>query len=272
MNIQVYGGMQKGLPLANPAQAGLLVQGMVQQCWGNWINTNQTLDMVIVAGYASASAPGGTGSPEASANIPFNWKAGVPLGTAVANALATSFPNLKANVNIWSGLIQAFDEVGNYQSLTQFAQSVRVRSQAIMGGSYLGVRTAINGNTITVTDGTTQQGGVKQIAFQDLIGQPTWFAPDQIQVTTVMRADINFGNMIQLPPTLTTTQAGSYNSILRNNSVFQETFIVTGIRVGNFRQPQSEAWVTTLQCVANDSASPSSTSKVGNAFPVLIST
>ncbi len=140
-----------------------------------------------------------------------------------------------------------------------------------MGGNYLGVRTAINGNTITVTDGTTQQGGVKQIAFQDLIGQPTWFAPDTIQVTTVMRADITFGDMIQLPPTLTTTQAGSYNSIFRNNSVFQGTFIVTGIRhVGNFRQPQAEAWVSTFQCVVNTSA-PSTPSKVGNTFPVLVS-
>lgn len=91
-NIQVYGGMQKGLPLANPAQAGLLVQGQIQQAFGNYISVNQTLDLIVVAGYASASAPGGTGSPEASADIPFNWKAGVPLGTAIKNALATSTP------------------------------------------------------------------------------------------------------------------------------------------------------------------------------------
>ncbi len=43
MNIQVFGGMQKGLPLANPMQYGLLVQGQIFQAFGNWIDTNQTL-------------------------------------------------------------------------------------------------------------------------------------------------------------------------------------------------------------------------------------
>src|ERR1700733_6962067 len=31
-SIAVYGGMSSGLPLANPAQQGLLVQGLIQQC------------------------------------------------------------------------------------------------------------------------------------------------------------------------------------------------------------------------------------------------
>jgi hypothetical protein len=34
--IKVYGGFQKGLPLANPKQAGLLVQDYTYQSFGNW--------------------------------------------------------------------------------------------------------------------------------------------------------------------------------------------------------------------------------------------
>lgn len=45
--ILVYGGMMKGLPLANAKLAGLLLSGFVYQAWGNWQDTVQTLDMVI---------------------------------------------------------------------------------------------------------------------------------------------------------------------------------------------------------------------------------
>lgn len=45
--IKVYGGMKKGLPLAKPQQAGLLIAGEIQQAYGNWIGTEQTLDLQI---------------------------------------------------------------------------------------------------------------------------------------------------------------------------------------------------------------------------------
>ena len=48
-SIQVFGGMQKGLPLANPNQQGLLVQGSIFPALGNWVGTDQTLDLYIVA-------------------------------------------------------------------------------------------------------------------------------------------------------------------------------------------------------------------------------
>lgn len=34
--VVIKGGMQKGLPLANPSQAGVLTKGTVFQSWGNW--------------------------------------------------------------------------------------------------------------------------------------------------------------------------------------------------------------------------------------------
>ena len=48
-NIKVYGGFKAGLPLAKPAQSGLLVQGYIFQSFGNWKGTEQSLDLVILA-------------------------------------------------------------------------------------------------------------------------------------------------------------------------------------------------------------------------------
>src|SRR5579875_2215617 len=45
--IDVYAGMQKGLPLAKPQQAGLIFHGKIFQAFGNWQGTNQTLDLII---------------------------------------------------------------------------------------------------------------------------------------------------------------------------------------------------------------------------------
>jgi hypothetical protein len=50
--IAIYGGMKPGLPLATAQapQAGLLIQGQISQCWGNWIGTEMSLGMVITGG------------------------------------------------------------------------------------------------------------------------------------------------------------------------------------------------------------------------------
>src|SRR5262249_10576948 len=48
--ITVKGGMGKGLPLANPSQAGVLVKGTIFQAYGNWVGVNQTLDIKMIPG------------------------------------------------------------------------------------------------------------------------------------------------------------------------------------------------------------------------------
>jgi len=40
--IQVFGGMSKGLPLANAVQSGLLMDGTIQQAWGIGKEPNRT--------------------------------------------------------------------------------------------------------------------------------------------------------------------------------------------------------------------------------------
>src|ERR1700739_2983613 len=82
--IQVFGGMQQGLPLANPAQQGLLVQGSIFPALGNWVGTDMTLDFYIVA-------PLGEGNPAKPANIVHNWQQGQPLSQAIQSALGSAF-------------------------------------------------------------------------------------------------------------------------------------------------------------------------------------
>jgi hypothetical protein len=131
-NIKIFGGMQAGLPLANPAQAGLLVQGFIFQAFGNSIGTARTLDLVVNPGMASASSPGGFGTVAKPKNIVLNWKAGTPLGTALASTLSTAFPDFKQDIKINSSIVRPNDEVAVYPTLEQLAQYVRQTSLDII--------------------------------------------------------------------------------------------------------------------------------------------
>ena len=83
MNITVSAGMSKGLPLANPAQAGIVAQGQIYQAFGNWIGTDQTLDLYF-------GPP--TGTMAAPANLVVNWATGIPHKPAIEQTLSIAFP------------------------------------------------------------------------------------------------------------------------------------------------------------------------------------
>lgn len=244
--IEIRGGMQKGLPLANPAQAGLLVKGFIQQAYGNWINTDQTLDLIILPGPGPATA---TAQP-APKNIVLNWTAGTPLGTALTSTLQTAFPGLKQNINISPNLVLAHDEPGFYGNLNQLAAYVKRISQSIIGGTYPGADMLIQQDQIVVYDGTPAASGAKQptkIAYQDLIGQPTWIEAPAIQYKCVMRADMQVGDECTLPPTVVTNTQQAASSLVNQSANFQGTFQVSQLRhIGNFRQPDAASWVSVI--------------------------
>jgi hypothetical protein len=234
--IQVFGGMQKGLPLANPAQAGLLVTGTILQAFSNWVGLDQTLDFVLGSPVGSNKSP---------MNIILNWKAGTPINVAIQNSLNASFPGYTITSNVKQGIVTAHDEVGYFASLDQFAMKMRELSIAIVGGTseYNGVDIVLKEKAFAVYDGTTANTP-KQIAFTDLIGQPTWLDPQHIQFITVMRADISLNDYIKLPPTPITTTAANLSQY-RDSSVFQGIFPVRNIRhVGRFRQADAGSWLT----------------------------
>lgn len=249
--VTLSAGMQKGLPLANPAQsAGPIVQGAVYQAFGNWQGINQTLDLVI---QASDLAP--------DAGIAFSWESGTTLESALSTTFSQAFPGYKPDIKISADLQPPNDapQNGTYRSLSQFSGYLlgisQKAGQAVLGDQYPGVQVTIVGNSLKVFDGTQTQTPVK-LAFQDLIGQPTWINPGTVNFKTVMRSDIAVGTTIQFPQgivapfALTSAAAAAPNSPARNKTVFQGKFTVVEVHhFGNFRQPDADSWNTTFSAV-----------------------
>jgi hypothetical protein len=246
--IRVYAGMSKGLPLANPKQQGLILEGIVNQCFGNWQGVDMTLDFIIVYGIG--------GTELAPKNLVLNWSKGITLGAAVKstlmvaaqNALGSAGPPVTVVDNTSSALVLSQDEPGFYENMAQFAGFVRTVSRHINPDpKYPGVNIAFRGNTFYLYDGTTI-AAPKAIAFQDLVGQPAWLDFQTVQFKTAMRGDFNVSDYVILPKGQVTTQAQS-SSQFRSQSAISGVFQLDMIRhVGNFRQPDANSWVTVFNC------------------------
>lgn len=235
-SIQVFGGMKKGLPLANQNQSGLLVQGYVFQAFGNWINTEQNLVLVITPTTPSTTPP----------NIVLNWKKGTQLSDALKTTLSTAYPSLKQNINISSNVVSSEDTTVVCNSLIELAQFVKERSAEIVGGTYQGVDIQLTQTTFNVYDGSSQTTP-KQIQFQDLIGQPTWIDPATVQAKFVMRADLSIGDFIKFPVTPVISNPTSVSPFVNQKLTFQGSFMIQRIRhVGVFRQAGADSWVTVV--------------------------
>ncbi len=249
LNIKIYGGMSKGLPLATPSQSGLLVSGSVFQAYGNWVGTEQSIVFLILPPVGTSDTP---------LNVPFTWTKGQSLAAAIRATLQVAVPTLTPSINISPNLVLGYTETGYYTNLQQFAQWINQRSQAIIGGAYQGVQISTKGNTIQVWDGTQAQSGTIQIQPWDLIGQPTWLDSNALTFQTVMRADIDLQSVIQLPPTII-QQTAAAAVALRNQdrTTFTGRFVVQGAQhYGNFRQPSADSWVTTFQAAAQLKEAP----------------
>jgi len=268
--IQVFGGMQKGLPLATPSQNGLLVEGFVLQAFGNWEANVMTLDIIIAITAAKNLAINTKANnaidPDVSdlgvPNIVWQWKKGDELSTAITNVLQTAYPGSTIDVQIKSGIKLSESQIGFYYDLSELAGLIKQWSIDIVGGEgkdYQGVDIAVQSNsgklTFKVRDGTSSinnpSSNAKQINFRDMIGQPTWINNPYLSIKLVMRADISVNDFIQLPNgvlPITTPQASSNQ---RDLSSFKGIMYVASVRhIGHFRQPTGDAWVTVIEAWA----------------------
>ncbi|HUZ33902.1 MAG TPA: hypothetical protein VMV19_17610 [Xanthobacteraceae bacterium] len=256
-NIDIYGGMAKGLPLATAqaAYAGLLARGTIFPAWGNWIGTEQTLSMTILPGHANNGAPL-FGSHAQPANVSWNWQQGTPMAQALQTTLAAAFPGVTVNININAGLVlnNQKQDAGHYGTLDQFATYINRRSRAVLNQqNYTGVNIAYDPsqNALNVTDSTIAQSSSqpKQLQFQDLIGQPTWLG-NAVNFKTPMRADLKIGASVIMPQGLNPITTPQSSIIARNITSFQGTYQITRVRhVGHYREPSADAWVTVIDAV-----------------------
>lgn len=243
--ITVRGGMGQGLPLAKPSQAGVLASGMITKSFGHWEGVDQSLDLIFSA--SSTGVTGGANPTGSNNHIVLNWRKGQQLGPALQQALSTAFPKLNVALNIGRQIVAPMDQIGFYPNLEQLAQFVARFSQQIVGGNYQGVSIVHQGDKLNVSDGNS---GAKQIAFTDLVGQPTWIGPQTIQFKNVMRADIEVLDKVTLPPTfINSTASGAATAGTSiQQMAFQGKFQIVSMRhVGNSRAPSGDAWVTIFE-------------------------
>lgn len=241
LTIIVKGGMGKGLPLANPEQAGVLLVGSVFQAFGNWEGTDMRLELVIIS---SPYAYGLAG------RILFNWPAGTPLSSALSTCFSTYFPTFQAVVNI-SSIVINHTESGHYRTLESLARTLY---------EITGVSIGIVGNQIIAYDGSKPPKAIL-LDFNDFIGQPTWISPDTVQIKLVMRSDLNFTSIVKMPkdisevPGFVVKTQASYASVLKYKTAFQHDFQVNQVRhLGSFRSPDSRDWVTIINALVTSNA------------------
>jgi hypothetical protein len=238
--VKVFAGMQAGLPLANPKQAGLIAQGYILQAFGNWIGTEQSLELILTASPTKA----------APVNLVLDWKKGTTLESALKNTLSTAYPGYTLDFKISSNLVAPSDQKAPYANLTQLAQYIKQYTSPILGSDYRGVDIFLTEKTFSVFDGTTASDP-KQIAFNDLIGQPTWIEPSTVQAKVVMRSKISVGDFIKFPNAQVTSSAISGANLINQKLTFQGAFLVDQIRhVGHFRQADAASWVTVINAAS----------------------
>lgn len=261
-NIKVKAGMQAGLPLANPKQAGLILQGQVFQAFGNWQGVDQTLELMIIAG-----------GLEPDDGFTLNWQDGQELQDALSECLSPltqADGGTPAPYTLGTPQIQSTVGVGQcaswFPKLSDVANFVQQRT-VDPDSNYPGVQIAISGSTIGIFDYTVTPDTITQLQFQDFVGQPTWISATQISFKMVMRADLTIGSQVKFPAgikapfALTSQGAAQPNTPASSNLTFQGSFNITEAHFfGNLRQPDAESWVVAFVAVpvsATDSGSAS---------------
>lgn len=236
--ITIYGGMAKGLPLANPKQAGVLLKGIVYQCFGNWQGVNTSLEFMVIAKNATAAQP---------VNLAYTWTKGIALSDMVTQALKIAFPGATVAGGFSQSLVYTENQPFAYQTLEQFSRFVYDVSKTINPDpKYRGAQITSTPGGFYLFDGTeAPKLKPKEISFLDLIGQPTWLQPLIMQFKCVLRGDLAMGDVVAMPRGTNVINTTNGYSRWRNTTAFEGNFQINNIRhVGDSRQASADSWVT----------------------------
>lgn len=264
--IELYGGMQNGLPLATQTvqdgQPGLLISGTVFQAFANWQGTIQTLEFQIIPAPLDAAVTSdparkaaSVGAPPPPQNFSFLWLQGSSLTTNIQDVLQQAYPGCTVNMSASTDITLLHDESGVFTDIRTFSAYILGISRDIKGPNYSGINITASGtNTFLVFDNTKTNGSVTKVTMFDLIGQVTWLSAYTATFATVLRSDINIGDTVTFPP-LAEAQAvttGESQSQARTKNTFNGNWQITAFvrHVGDSRAPDAESWVSVFQCAA----------------------
>lgn len=249
----MYAGFQAGLPLANPAQSGMIIQGVTYKAYGNWEGINQTLNLIVDQSAAFVL----DGRP---VSLIMSGKKGELLSDVLARSLNTSLNSgvseekkREISVNISDAFVLHEDWNSPYKNIFSLSQFLkRLFPDGLTSEQYSGIQLVCQKGRIDIFDGTHANEPIPILAHE-LIGQPTWVERLRVSFKTPMRADLQVGDIITLPLDVLSVLAVN-NSLwrLNKNTVnFTGTFQILSMRhIGEYRNPSGDAWVTTFE-VAN---------------------
>lgn len=246
-DITIYGGMAKGLPLANPSQAGVLFRGTIFQAWGNWQGNQTALELICIARAGTTDKP---------VNLAYHWTKGQPMQDAVTQALNIAYPGVPVSGAYSPDLVYPEDQPFAYQTLAQFSSYLLQTSHLIIpAADYIGAQITQNPQGFVLFDGT-KPPAAKKIDFLDLIGQPTWIDAGTMQFETVLRADLKVGDVVTMPKGANVVNTGASFARFRDVTAFQGSFMIKALRhLGNSRQNSASAWKTVVDTYSTTPAS-----------------
>lgn len=251
-HIEVRAGFSGGLPLEKPEQAGVIFAGYIRNSVGNWVGTDMSISLMINPTVHSHGNPG---------NYVLDWQKGQKLSDALAACFERALPGMPYEIEISDQIIAPSHIVtAPAPTLEVLADQVYEWTSIYYSGlasPYLGVQIGIKRGTIIAWD-ATQPKGYKQLAFEDLIGQPNWFDALNLEFMTQMRADISVGDVVRMPtnmkdlPGFVQTRLQAYPSNHAYRSTFTGDFVIQQARhIGDSRSPDGKDWASVFIAYPN---------------------
>lgn len=249
-NITIEAGFMPGLPLATAQpKPGTIIKGQIWNPYGNWEGALQTLNLVV-----NPSSSLDENGKEIS--IKFAGRQGEKLSDVLTRCLKEAYPNKVIEIDIHQNLVLSEDMPAvPYNKLSDLAQTIRNITQGMLNKpGYNGVYIVTQNGGIRVFDNDAS-GTPLELKAQDLIGQPTWAGFKLVSFKTPLRSDIQVGDRIKLPLTLTSgpgvllaqSSQQAFTSQLSKLNFTGEYSVMSMRHIGEYRNPTGAAWVTAFE-------------------------
>lgn len=255
-------GLNSQMPLEKPEQAGIIGQGVVQTCYGNWLGTDLVLDFLIWPNPKLGSPNTirsyntGTTSPE---SYQFFWEKGSlleaitntlkPMGiTKVSGSINASLNNPpKVPILLYFTNLSGFAKYIQETSVLWVNPPGQEKNGDGVYQKYVGVKMTFKGSEVILFDGTDSPVFV-QLKYNEFIGQPTWVTDSgMVQSVHPMRNDIWLGYEVRYPAGTPTIIAPQYSPVLKEYNINESAAPLKVYQVrhlGRFRGTGATDWAT----------------------------